>query len=275
MDYNLEKAAAPSAGHARPVPPRPPSGKLRQGGGRKDSPGWTEHKRKANRTRFDRLRSQIKTCLTFVYPISASPKQLVALNEMHRNFCKEHGIPARSVWEGPGKHQHIALGISYDAELKRKWIRRLRKRWLAIFGEPMPENTMLWKAEEEPDKIASYLSKTRDQKSRMIVKGTFEWLTFSPVWETGFKKSQQDFRPETPSRSEACIPRKNEVKPSPEKGGDLNSPDYTVNSSEKRGDPQMTHYTVSLKLNHPSFSSAIRILLVMAYPAPNLLAKHP
>lgn len=164
----------------------PPSRNLRHGGGRKDRHGWTEQKRRSSRARFDSLRPFIKTGVTIIYPDNTTLAQLSGFNASVREFCKEKGIPARSIWEGPGRHQHIALGIEHDADMERAWRTRLQKRWLKAFGWPMPQDAFFWKPDIEPDKIASYLSKTR--KYGKTVKGAWPWLQFNPVWEVGFRK---------------------------------------------------------------------------------------
>lgn len=160
---------------------------LRQGGGRKDRYGWTEHKRRSNRVRFDSLRPFIKTGVTIIYPDKATPVQLCGFNASVREFCREKKIPARTVWEGPNRHQHVALGIEHDTGIERVWKRRLEKRWLKVFGEPMPEKAFLWEPDIEPDKIASYFSKTRN-KGGATVKCAWSWLRFNPVWEVGFRE---------------------------------------------------------------------------------------
>lgn len=165
--------------------------KLRRGGGRKDSPGWTEQKRRTNRRRFEALRPWIRTGVTIIYPSTASPAQLSAFNQCSKNFCREHRLPARGVWEGPGFHQHIALGVEHNAELERRWLARLAKWWLREFGQPLPPDAFLWKPDIEPDKIASYLLKTWS-KGRLMVKAAFPWMCFSPSWETGFRRLKSD-----------------------------------------------------------------------------------
>jgi len=186
MEYHLHMLPSSSRQQAaiRIVPPRP--GCLRRGGGRKSSPGWTDQKLRTNRRRFDQLRPHIQTGVTVIYPANATPDQLAAMNACNRNFCKEKGIPARAVWEGPGYHQHIALGIPYSAGLERLWRARLRKRSLAVFGVEISPDAFLWKPDIEPDKIASYLSKTRKDK-RICVKCPWPWMTFAPCWEVGFR----------------------------------------------------------------------------------------
>ena len=190
MDYVLHQRPAtfPPArqeGRAKIIPPRC-AHNLRAGGGRKDSAGWTEQKRKTNRMRFDQLRGCIQTAVTIIYPSCASSSQLEALNDCNRNFCKEKHVPARCVWEGPGYHQHIALGICHSPALEKLWRARLEKHWQVFFGRTFDIKAFLWKANIEPDKIASYLSKTRKDKGQ-CVKAAFSWLTFPPCWETGFR----------------------------------------------------------------------------------------
>lgn len=185
MDYAITPHVGPKLNTGRVVPPRPSN--LRTGGGRKDSPGWTPHKLRENRARFNSLRPWIKTGVTISYPEKASPEQLIDFNDSVREFCKEKGIPARSIWEGPRKHHHIALGIEFDPVIERAWRARLQRRWLKIFGEAMPSDAFHWGRDVRPDEIASYLSKTKDKRGR-IVKGFLPWLTFHPVWETGFRK---------------------------------------------------------------------------------------
>lgn len=162
---------------------------LRLGGGRKDQPGWTDHKLRASRRRFHALRPYIRTGVTICYPSKASPADLLRLSRSSQSFCKEQGIPARAVWEGPGKHQHIALGIEFSDVLAKAWIKRLRKLWLTLFGVPMPAKAFLWNPDVKPDEIASYLSKTRSKKENgCVVKKAWPWMTFNPVWEVGFSK---------------------------------------------------------------------------------------
>lgn len=186
MDYHLHlPPPAERQAVIRVIPPRH-SASLRRGGGRKSSPGWTEQKRRTNRRRFDRLRPFIKTAVTVIYPASATPAQLAALDACNRNFCKEKSIPARAVWEGPGYHQHIALGIPHSAGLETLWLARLRKRWMDVFGREIAANSFLWKPDIEPDKIASYLSKTRKNRG-ICVKCPWPWMPFAPCWEVGFR----------------------------------------------------------------------------------------
>jgi hypothetical protein len=185
VDYVLKPPLGQKVNAGRIVPPRPSN--LRAGGGRIDTPGWTPHKRRSSRARFDALRSFIKTGVTIGYPEWAPSEQLIRFNCCSQEFCKEYEIPARSVWEGPRKHHHIALGIDFNPEIDRAWKARLSKRWRKIFGEEMPSDAFLWEPGVRPDKIASYLSKTFDDAGRMV-KGRYPWLTFNPVWETGFRK---------------------------------------------------------------------------------------
>ncbi|OYW71161.1 MAG: hypothetical protein B7Z37_28465 [Verrucomicrobia bacterium 12-59-8] len=231
MDYTLQQASAADTIAGRIVPPR--SRNLRLGGGRKDSPGWTEQKRRSNRARFDSLRPFIKTGVTIVYPSKAKPEVLKGLNECAREFCKEKELPARSVWEGPGKHQHIALGIEYDAEIERAWKARLQKRWLKNFGVPMPQEAFLWKPEIAPEEIASYLSKTR-AKDGVMVKGTWPWLSFNPVWEVGFRRhSSPSEKQRDKSASQYSAEKKRRIHRQPrKKGGNHQS----TETSEKEGE---------------------------------------
>ena len=220
------------AGPVRVVPSRP-SKRLRVGGGRKDSPGWTDHKRRSNRRRFDLLRPFIKTGVTIIYPDDATPAQLQTINNSNRTFCRAKRIPARCVWEGPGKHHHIALGIAYDSTIEEKWKNRIQGQWRKVFGVPMASDSFLWKPEIKPNEIASYLSKTWDKKSRLSAKGIFAWLTFSPTWETGFQqmpKGQKMPGAKNEPRKK-CI--SSEAVHSPEKVHHAHSPSYTVDSPEK------------------------------------------
>jgi hypothetical protein len=184
----------------RIVPPRRPAN-LRRGGGRRDKPGWTEQKRKTNRRRFDQLRPLIITGVTVTCPPRAAPEQLKAIGDCCRNFCKEKGIPARAVWEGPCPHFHIALACHFSAKLDRKWRARLKLRWQAVFERAMPSRAFLWKPDAAGQKIASYLSKTCDKQGRPV-KGQSAWLKFSPAWETGFRSLIQG----QASPSPACLP---------------------------------------------------------------------
>ena len=198
--------------------------RLRRGGGRKDSPGWTDHKRRANRRRFDALRPLIQTGVTIIYPKGATPDQLAAFHRSAKNFCREHRLPARCVWEGPGFHQHIALGITHDADIERRWLNRLGKWWRREFGQPLPPDAFLWKPDIEPDRIASYLSKTWG-KARVIAKGAFPWMCFAPSWETGFRRKKHKGKPPL----ERSKPRKKCVKPvTPLQPLHAISPSYTV-----------------------------------------------
>jgi hypothetical protein len=260
-DYTLNKAPPAHSGTPRIkralVPPRRPQNLLK-GGGRHDSPGWTEHKRKTNRWRFDLLRPFLKTGVTIWFPSHATPEQLKSLNDCNRNFCKENKLAARSVWEGPGFHQHIALGISHDSGLEQKWRQRLEGRWLSDFNCVMPSKSFLWLAKEEPEKLASYLSKTTKHGQR--VKGDFPWLTFHPAWEIGFRPllkcreeaatSRRNLHalPEKEGEPSDPTPRKKRVTPpsfeSPEKESDPVSPRYTVHSPEKEGEAPRTECPV-------------------------------
>jgi hypothetical protein len=103
------------------------------------------------------------TCLP-----KTNPAHLLAIAECCRNFCQEKGIAARAVWEGPNPHFHLALACPFSASLERKWRARLERRWLAVFGLPMPSLAFLWKPEAQGQKIASYLSKTRDKQGRKV-----------------------------------------------------------------------------------------------------------
>lgn len=189
MDYELLRNGYIERRKARVVPCRPEN--LRKGGGRRDRPGWTEHKRRSNRDRFNALRPFIKTGVTLWYPSKATPEQLEFFSESSRNFCKEKGIPARGVWEGPWPpHLHIALGILQDPILEEKWRRRLKASWQRLFGEPMPQQAFLWKPDEKPDEIASYFLKTR-KNGRLVKAEGILWLRFNPVWETGFRAKEK------------------------------------------------------------------------------------
>lgn len=187
MEYTLHRAAKrpslASDDKPRVVPSRP--GNLRKGGGRRDNAGWTEHKRRTNRRRFDQLRPHLKTCITIWYPSQATPEQLATFSRLNREFCKEHSLPSRAVWEGPGKHQHLALGILHNSAVATAWRRRLCKAWKREFHSEMPPKAFFWKPDVEPDKIASYLSKT--WKNGEMIKRAWPWLTFNPVWEVGFR----------------------------------------------------------------------------------------
>lgn len=232
VDYALTPHVGPTLNTGRVVPPRPSN--LRTGGGRKDRPGWTPHKLRENRARFNSLRPWIKTGVTISYPEKASPEQLIDFNISVREFCKEKGFPARSIWEGPRKHHHIALGIEFDPDIERAWKARLQRRWLKIFGEEMPSKAFRWDPDIRPDEIASYLLKTK--KNGIIVKGSFPWLTFNPIWETGFRmlsKPSEKQGQKSPSqyssekRGEVSVglkPRKMRGMPS------------TVQMSEKKGE---------------------------------------
>lgn len=188
--YLIERPPPSADGRRRRItPPRRPAN-LRRGGGRKDTPGWTEQKRKTNRRRFNQLRPFIRTGVTVTCPARAARLQLKAIEDCCRNFCREKAIPARAVWEGPRPHFHIALACPFSDELETKWRERLARRWRAVFGQPMPNRAFLWKPDIAGQKIASYLSKTKDKRGR-LVKGRAAWLTFSPYWETGYRSLVQ------------------------------------------------------------------------------------
>lgn len=231
MDYTLKPAAPAEPKAGRVVPPR--TRNLRAGGGRKDNPGWTEQKRRSNRRRFDALRPFIKTGVTIIYPPKTEPEALKSLNECVREFCKENKIPARCVWEGPGKHQHIALGIEHNAELEQAWKTRLRKRWVKDCGEPMTEKAFLWIPEIAPDKIASYLSKTRSQDG-VTAKCSWPWLSFNPVWEVGFRQySSPSEKQRGKSAPQYSAEKKRQIHRQPrKKGGNSQS----SQASEKEGE---------------------------------------
>jgi hypothetical protein len=192
-DYLLKPKPPNTGGEQclRIVPSRPRrnTGNLRVGGGRQSKTGWTEQKRRTNRRRFDELRPLIRSALTLIFPASATPHALKRMNDLLRNFFREKRVPCRCVWEGPGFHCHIALGIPHDGETERLLLRRLSKRWKAILGEgsTMPEKTFSWKPGEDPQRIASYLLKTR--KNGVCVKGAWPWMTFTPAWETNFRRA--------------------------------------------------------------------------------------
>jgi hypothetical protein len=183
-------ASVSSEQRQRIVPSRPRRslGNLRLGGGRQSKTGWTEQKRRTNRQRLNELRPWIRSALTVVFPGTATSKALKRVNDLLRNFCREKHLPARCVWEGPGFHCHIALGILHDGDMERLLLRRLSKKWKAIFGEDacMTDKTLLWRAHEDPDRIASYLLKTR--KNGALVKGEWPWMIFTPSWETNFRR---------------------------------------------------------------------------------------
>lgn len=208
------------------MPPR--SRNLRTGGGRKDNPGWTEQKRRSNRHRFDSLRPYIRTGVTISYPAKAEPEALKSLNECAREFCKEKRIPARSVWEGPRRHQHIALGIEYTEDIERAWKARLKKRWLKHFGVPLSQEAFLWKPEIAPNEIASYLSKTR-AKDGVMNKGTWPWLCFNPVWEVGFQKLCPPQKRTSNRNAQAGDAKPHwKSKQAPEKQGEKSAPQYSL-----------------------------------------------
>lgn len=183
MKYVLKKRPKSIAAvdTAKVVPPRPSH--LRRGGGRKDSQGWTDQKRRTIRRRLDELRPCIKTGVTIILPEYSIPSQLKALDGSIRSFCKDNEIAAFAVWEGPKPHVHLALGIEWSETLESKWLRRLAKKWQRVFAEQMPSNAFLWKPQQEPNKIASYLSKTTSKRAPnrgQIVKGNWPWLCLSP-----------------------------------------------------------------------------------------------
>lgn len=188
--YLIERPPPSADDRRRRITPPRRLANLRRGGGRKDTSGWTEQKRKTNRRRFNQLRPFIKTGVTVVCPTGSTWLQLKAIDDCCRNFCREKAIPARAVWEGPGPHFHIALGCPFSDELEMKWRARLEKRWRAVYGLPMRNRAFLWKPDIEGQKIASYLSKTRDKRGR-LVKGRPAWLTFAPCWETGYRSLVQ------------------------------------------------------------------------------------
>lgn len=162
-----------------------PTCNLRPGGGRQDKPGWSAGKRRTNRKLFNRLRPFIRTAVTFLFPSKATPAQLKQCNNWLMNFVESKGLPTRCVWEGPGPHIHAALGIVHDPALELEWRRSFASLYLRVFAVPMEEKSFHWKAEENPDKIASYCLKTR--KKGIMVKGAFDWLIFTPYWERNFK----------------------------------------------------------------------------------------
>lgn len=228
MDYTLAPFQWDYSKRVRPVPPRRPQN-LRKGGGRKNSPGWTEQKRKTNRRRFNELRGVIQTCVTISYPAHATSAQLKALNDCNRNLCKEKHIPARSVWEGPKPHQHIALGIAHNTRLERLWLARLAKAWEKQFGLEMGQGAFLWKPSIAPDHIASYLSKT-SKNGVLRVKMAYTWLTFSPCWEVDFRRLLQPV-PHIPQPSP--LQRKKRVNtPTRAESIHTESPRYTTSSKK-------------------------------------------
>ena len=240
MDYTIQQGMAkrvfgePSSRAV--VPPRR-TGQLRRGGGRRDSAGWTEQKRRTNRDRFNLLRPHLRTAVTITYPDRATPDQLVTFSKCCQNFCKEFKIAARCVWEGFGPHQHIGLGIAHDAVIEAKWIARLSGVWTKKFDEEMPQRAFLWNPDVEPDKIASYLLKTRD-KQRRVVKGQFPWLAFNPMWENGFrsltKATQLQVAPmPDPRKTRVDCKTSCATKTEPHSL----SPNYTGSSPENRSEP--------------------------------------
>lgn len=228
MEYTLHREAKrlPLAANDTPrlVTSRPSN--LRRGGGRRDSAGWTEQKRRTNRRRFDQLRPHLKTCVTIWYPSQATPEQLAAFSRLNREFCKENLIPARAVWEGPGKHLHLALGLLHDLAVKAKWRRRLSKAWKREFHAEMPQDAFLWKPNVEPEKIASYLSKTR--KNGLMIKRAWPWLSFNPVWEVGLRIACKVGKPVRPTSTK---PRKTRGKSS------------AVETSENEGEMGLRQYS--------------------------------
>ncbi len=178
MDYTLRKPAR-RRGRVRIVPPRP---SLRRGGGRRDAPGWTEHKRRTNRRRFDALRPFLRSGVTIAFPFDATPAALISANDSLREFFKCRQIPARAVWEGPSPHVHLALGIPHEAATETALRRRMAKRWPDWFDELMRPNAIKWDAREKPDRLASYLGKTR-HRDGTVAKDSFAWLQFPPAWE--------------------------------------------------------------------------------------------
>lgn len=250
MEYVLHPRQSPPSDslNARLVPSRP-SRNLRRGGGRKSSIGWTEQKRRTNRRRFDELRPFIKTGVTVIYPSNATSTNLAKLSRTNQEFCKESGIPARSVWEGPGYHEHIALGIEHAPEIERKWVKRLAKRWRAVFGTEMRSDAFYWNPAVEPDKIASYLSKTWSKGRQMIAKGSCPWMTFSVSWETGFRKllGARAASPQRPGK-----PREKRGKSQAETNTSPNSPpvspSYTVSHTQT---PEKKEETPTVTLLRP------------------------
>lgn len=250
-DYTLRRVPRQPATGSKIVGPKPQN--LRRGGGRKDSPGWTEQKRKANRHRFDELRPYLKTGVTVWCPSRAAGEQIQKINECCRNFCKEKGLPARAVWEGPNPHTHIALGLAWNEALEAQWLSRLAKAWPKVFGEVMPANAFLWQREEKPEQIASYFSKTRNRRN-IVVKGNgpaFAWLTFCPTWETGCRELLKSCAEANTATSVIpATPRKKEVNLDshvpPEKEGDVLFPHYTPKNPEKESETSIAESWLSL-----------------------------
>lgn len=153
-------------------------------------PGWTAQKRRTNHRRFDELRPFIKTGVTIIYPSHATPQQLANLSKCSQEFCKEKGIAARAVWEGPGYHQHIALCIEHSPEIEQQWCKRLAKRWRAVLGVEMGPKAFLWNPGINPDRIANYFLKTwsRGGTGSQMVKGKYAWMPSTPYWETCLRK---------------------------------------------------------------------------------------
>jgi hypothetical protein len=100
----------------------------------------------------------------------------------------------------------------------------------------MPADAFLWKPQEEPDRIASYLSKTRKDGGQKV-KAAFSWLTFMPAWEVGFRRH---FTAERSLCLPIEFPRKKKVDSplvlSLEKESHPVSPRYTVEAPEKQSD---------------------------------------
>lgn len=245
MDYILhpKPTAAETAAKPRIVPSRPRSN-LRQGGGRKSVPAWTPYKLRKNRARFDELRPFIKTGVTIIYPASATPQELAKLSKCSQEFCKEMGIPARAVWEGPGAHQHIALCIEHSPEIEQKWLKRLAKRWRVVLGSDMGPKAFLWKPAVQPDKIASYLLKTWNRKGKkpMPAKAAFPWMAFSPTWETCLRK----LAPPGMTKARNCgKPREtsgeSEIQPPATRKSPPYSPNYTGSPPQTSENEGETH----------------------------------
>lgn len=243
MDYVLHPRPTPAENAEKPrlVSSRP-SRNLRRGGGHKSVPGWTEQKRRTNRRRFDELRPFIKTGVTITYPRKATKEQLAKLRTCSEEFCKENAIPAREVMEGPGCHSHIALGIEHSPEIEQKWLKRFGKRWQAVLGVKIGPDAFLWKPDIEPERIASYLSKTWTQlgKHRIMAKGSYPWMPATPSWETGFRKLAP---PNKPKNKHNGSPRKTRGKPANVDSHKVAfhpySPNYTIRplqTSENEGE---------------------------------------
>lgn len=236
MDYVLHPRPAPAEDAPKPrlVPSRP-SRNLRRGGGHKSVPGWTEQKRRTNRRRFNELRPFIKTGVTIIYPASATPQELAKLSKCSHEFCKEKGVPARAVLEGPGYHEHLALCIEHSPETEQTWCKRLAKRWRAVLGVEMGPDAFLWKSDIEPDKIASYLSKTwtRCGKHRVMAKDAYPWMPSSPYWETHLRKLAPPGKAKGRSDDKPRKTRgKSEGEPAAPLVSPAYSPNYTVSSAQ-------------------------------------------